>query len=176
MLCFIFQLVSKSSILLFLDNLLPFHSIPLKQNCEIFYPQSPLKRFLCNCMQRYDNNFPLILVIKLLLSTGIVVVEATKKKCKQWERVELFMPWMQIFFSLTTSLLLQISLFFVVFFSLLARRFFYVTLIDIVKIATWTWSWAVSSKWTQRDEMGVRRKHGRSLMALFKNLIIKMVE
>lgn len=24
--------------------------------------------------------------------------------------------------------------------------------------------------------MGVRRKHGRSLMALFKNLIIKMVE
>ena len=120
------------------------------------------------------QQFPLILVIKLLLSTGIVVVEATKK-------VQAMRPSWALyamnanFFSLTTSLLLQISLFFVVFFSLLARRFFYVTLIDIVKIATWTWSWTVSAKWTQRDEMGVRRK-GRSLMALFKNLIIKMVE
>lgn len=155
--------------------MLPFHSIPLKQNCEIFFPNLPLRDFYATVCSAMTTIFHWFWSLNFYCRPELWWWKLQKK-------VQAMRPSWALyamnanFFSLTTSLLLQISLFFVVFFSLLARRFFYVTLIDIVKIATWTWSWAVSSKWTQRDEMGVRRKHGRSLMALFKNLIIKMVE
>lgn len=64
---------------------------PLKLNCKIF---SPLAIFV----QLYDNNFHWFWSLNFYCRPELWWWwRQQQKKCKQWDRAELFMRWMQIF-------------------------------------------------------------------------------